>query len=188
MVHGSKIRSTDNNPALRQKLKHVQRIVHQELDFAETIHNTTTNNNHKRRKKIDYYNYLYIQNKRVVGLLVAEQIDRAYALQQGDPQQQQQQHQCYSTGMTSTKAILGIYQLWVHDKFRQQGIATRLVTAAREKMIFGLVVPASQTAFSSPTESGIAFARRYQKNTGGISVLVYDCRNDEAAVDAEWIS
>lgn len=69
--------------------------------------------------------------------------------------------------------------MWVHHKFRQSGIASQLIDAVRERSVFGIVVPPNRVAFSSPTEAGVSFAKKYVKSrssasTSGI-VLVYDC-------------
>lgn len=86
------------------------------------------------------------------------------------------------------RAVLGIYQMWVHEQFRGLGIASMLVDAARAKMVFGYTVPVHELAFSSPTEWGVRFAQRYnarrcptktenQKSYGNspVKILVYDC-------------
>ena len=75
--------------------------------------------------------------------------------------------------------MAGIHQLWVHAKFRGEGIATRLVDAVREKLVFGLTVPKKLLAFSSPTEAGARFARSYvcgDSKNATAEILVYDCR------------
>ena len=141
----SQIRPTDP-PALKRKFSKVQAIVDKELDFCAGKDTPRTG-------------YLYIRNRRVVGMLLAEPIRRAHPLQN-------------SNQSTPRKAALGVYQLWVHANFRQQKIASQLVTTAREKMVFGWVVPVAEVAFSSPTQAGMAFAQRY---TQGSEVLVYDC-------------
>jgi ribosomal protein S18 acetylase RimI-like enzyme len=99
--------------------------------------------------------YLYVVKNRVVGLVVAETIVEAFTV---NPSERRE-------------AIMGVFQLWVHSKFRRQGFASRLVTAAREHMVFGMAVPIHKTAFSSPTKSGLEFAKRY----GNGPVLVYNC-------------
>ena len=182
--------------ALRKKAAQVQRIVVQDLGF---VHSSDSEKKHRTF-------YLYIVNKRIVGMAVAEIIDRAYPLSHNTNGsndddthngQQRRQHCCSTNSLERSshaqKAMLGIFLLWVHAKFRQQGVATRLVTAARERMVFGLVVPVEQTAFSSPTEAGLCFARRYVAPDAGAgagelednddnnqtttnSVLVYDDR------------
>jgi GNAT superfamily N-acetyltransferase len=112
--------------------------------------------------------YLFIRKRRVVGLVTAEVITSGYALQKNF---ERSTHPC--------KAIIGIHHMWVHSKFRKQGIATRLIDAVREKMVFGLVVSPEKVAFSSPTEAGVKFARRYVDHAShgesSKDVLVYDC-------------
>ena len=98
---------------------------------------------------------------------------------------------------------MGVHQLWCHKSHRTKSIARQLVDAARHKLVYGMVVPHSLVAFSSPTADGAAFARRYavgddtNGNGGGGNVsggnggsdgnggnggngsvlpLVYDCR------------
>ena len=73
--------------------------------------------------------------------------------------------------------MIGIHKLWVHSKARNQSIATRLVSSARARMVFGTIVPANLVAFSSPTEAGARFAQTYVRNETGspeTPVLVYD--------------
>jgi len=88
-------------------------------------------------------------------------------------------HNSQERSSVKQKAMAGIHQLWVHAKFRKQGIATRLVDAARGKLVFGLTVPKELLAFSSPTEAGACFARNYvcgSDSAGGTKqILVYDC-------------
>ena len=92
---------------------------------------------------------------------------------------------------------MGVHQLWCHKSHRTKSIARQLVDAARHKLVYGMVVPHSLVAFSSPTADGAAFARRYavgDDNNGNVSggivsggnggndgngpvlPLVYDCR------------
>ena len=56
---------------------------------------------------------------------------------------------------------MGVHQLWCHKSHRNKSIARQLVDAARHKLVYGMVVPHSLVAFSSPTADGAAFARRY---------------------------
>jgi hypothetical protein len=148
----NKIRPTDSY-GLRKKVAQVQSIVVKDLNFACTSKSTRTA-------------YLYVVDKRVVGMLVAEIIHQAYLLSRNkyignisnNCSVNPILRQGFERTLDATKAMLGIHQLWVHCKFRQQGVASQLLTTARQKMVFGLIVPTNQTAFSSPTEAGIAFA------------------------------
>ena len=111
--------------------------------------------------------YLYIADKRVIGMATAELIPHAFVSYTSLERSSERQ-----------KAMAGIHQLWVHAKFRGQGIATRLVDAVREKLVFGLTVPKNLLAFSSPTEAGARFARSYvcgDSTNATTEILVYDC-------------
>lgn len=150
-----KVRHSDNY-ALRSKVKRVKEIVDRDLGFvpsdAASPEARTT--------------YMYIANKRVVGFASAEIIQHAFVLQNSLERSSEPQ-----------KAMAGVHQLWVHVRFRNQGIATRLVNAIREKFVFGLTVPKRLLAFSSPTEAGARFARNYcgDQSDGNKDILVYDC-------------
>ena len=95
--------------------------------------------------------YLYILDNRVVGMLSAERVDRGYRLLRNNRDRSR----------TPQTAVLGVHQLWVHPRKRHSGLARRLLDAARERSVFGLVVPPHRVAFSSPTEAGANFARAY---------------------------
>jgi len=141
--------------ASQEKVMRVRTIVDNDLGF-----NCTASSEQRSA-------FLYIREKRVVGLATAEVLSKAYVLESARQRSR-----------TASKAMVGIHQLWVHSDMRKQGVATRLVDTIRYKFVFGLTVPASLLAFSSPTEAGACFARKYARaNVGSTScqVLVYDC-------------
>lgn len=58
--------------------------------------------------------------------------------------------------------LLGIYQIWTHFKYRNQGIATQLLNTIRSStIIYGHVIPIHCIAFSSPTCAGVGLAKKY---------------------------
>jgi hypothetical protein len=59
------------------------------------------------------------------------------------------------------QAHLGISLMWTHRSARNKGVATQLIDSARQNAIFGMTVARSYLAFSSPTQTGFAFADRY---------------------------
>ncbi|CAN0403951.1 unnamed protein product, partial [Ectocarpus sp. 13 AM-2016] len=61
--------------------------------------------------------------------------------------------------------------VWVHERSRRQGVATRLVDTVREKMVYGISLRREEVAFSQPTREGQAFATRYTGGKGRL--LVY---------------
>jgi N-acetyltransferase len=147
-------------------VEQVKAIVDKELGFADA---STTSEEDRDRTA-----YLYIGNKRVVGMVSAERIDKAYLLLRNRSDDQSSSNlDSFERSKEPAKAMLGIHQLWVHRNRRKQGVASKLVSASRERMIFGLTVPIDQLAFSSPTEAGIQFARHYVAPDH--RVLVYDC-------------
>lgn len=150
-----KIRSTDSR-TVRNKLESVLDVVKRELNFvsfADIPSETATRSQSA---------FLYIVKNRVVGLVTAEHIQEAFLVNS-------------DTCSVRAEALIGIFQLWVHSKYRKHGYATRLITAAREHMVFGMVVPVGKTAFSSPTKSGLGFAKRYSEKLEAGNVLVYNC-------------
>lgn len=60
-----------------------------------------------------------------------------------------------------TSAWLGVDKVWVHRLHRRQGIASRLLSVARDKLIYGMRVPVDKVAFSQPTQLGQMFASSY---------------------------
>ncbi|KAL9190789.1 hypothetical protein ACHAXT_000495 [Thalassiosira profunda] len=149
----------DDAPQHQKKVRDVKAIVDKELGFAS-------------RSSVDpsgadaaMTSYLYISKKRVVGLLTVKRIQRAYAYlpsKEGDS---------ISRSLKPARALLGVHQIWVHKAHRQKGIASNLVTAARDHLIFGMAVPLELVAFSSPTDEGLRFAQGY---IGSEKPLIYD--------------
>lgn len=56
---------------------------------------------------------------------------------------------------------MGINRLWVHRCLRRKGIGALLLDHARAYFTGSEMVPREKVAFSSPTESGLAFAKSY---------------------------
>ena len=135
------------------KLKRVREIVDLDLGFVPS------------KEDAPRTAYLYIANKHVVGMATAEVIQHAFVL-----------HNSLERASKPQKAMVGVHQLWVHSRFRKQGVAKLLVDTLRAKLVFGLTVPKEMLAFSSPTEAGSRFARRYMGgDDSSKEVFVYDC-------------
>eukprot|EP00578_Thalassiosira_sp_NH16_P003419 CAMPEP_0181139678 /NCGR_PEP_ID=MMETSP1071-20121207/34908_1 /TAXON_ID=35127 /ORGANISM="Thalassiosira sp., Strain NH16" /LENGTH=291 /DNA_ID=CAMNT_0023226597 /DNA_START=220 /DNA_END=1095 /DNA_ORIENTATION=+ len=145
----------------RKKVTEVKTIVDKELGFANR-HSLDDSS----RIPAKMTSYMYISKKRVVGLLVVKRIERAFELDnnKGEPT-------TISRSLTPSRALLGIHQIWVHRGQRHRGIASKLVSAARDHLIFGMVVPIELVAFSSPTDEGLRFAKSY---VGSERPLIYD--------------
>jgi N-acetyltransferase len=181
------VRSDD--PLLhRTKVVEVQAIVNKELGFArrqnDDIDNTASfGSGGGIAGDVDTTCYLYISKKRVVGLMMVKRIQRAYELL---PPGNKELSHCndnkkrngkdnlslsISRSLKPSRALLGIHQIWVHKHHRHCGIASKLVSAARDYLIFGMSVPIELIAFSSPTEEGLRFAKSY---VGSDRPLIYD--------------
>lgn len=104
---------------------------------------------------------LYLKNQRVVGFVSVQPVTVGYRLLT-----------LYERDTDPVQCLLGVAVLWTHSSVRQQGIATKLVDMARGHAIFGMQVPKSELAFSSPTEAGWAFAKQYIGND--TTPLVYE--------------
>lgn len=160
----------------------VKRIVDQELGFCDLS------------DSLQHTAFLCIVNQRVVGMVLAEQIDTAFKLLLQRQEDDKGGKAAFAIGLQRSEqpfpADIGIYQMWVHAKYRQKGIAGTIMDVVRSKMVFGYVVPVQRLAFSSPTTTGIQFAQAYLKKKSGLStatatsdkeedadvhVLVYDC-------------
>nr|CAD7265992.1 unnamed protein product [Timema shepardi] len=106
--------------------------------------------------------YLYIEDRQVVGCLVAEHVTEAHRL-------------LSSTGLdTCSEEVYpvkcGISRIWTLINCRRRGIATRLVNCMRGNFIYGYILSSGEFAFSVPTVSGKGFASKYM---GTPHFLVY---------------
>ena len=165
---------------LRRKVLDVKRIVDQELGFAILGSASTSSSKDDTTSNQDIFEstelgktfdqktvYLYIVNKRVVGFCSVHVITKAYELldinsqHQNVDSSQSTRNKAYTRSNTPTKAIIGVHQLWCHKSHRKKSIASKLVDAARSKLVFGMYVPHNLVAFSSPTMDGAIFAKRY---------------------------
>jgi N-acetyltransferase len=68
------------------------------------------------------------------------------------------------------KKNLGIRQIWVNKNYRRQGIAEKMIDAARKCFTFGTIIDRTEIAFSQPTSDGLAFALAY---TNSLNILAY---------------
>lgn len=154
----------EGDTAGRKKVEEVKRIVDGELGFA------TSNKPTEHRDSLQgMTSYLYVSKKRIVGLLLCKQINKAYELLH---QTSDGKTTSISRGTTPYPAIMGVHQIWVHNLHRHKGIATKLLECARDNFTFGMVIPIGKVAFSSPTENGVGLAKRFVGEDE--KVLVYD--------------
>lgn len=100
--------------------------------------------------------YLYIREKNVLGVLVAEHIETAFRMIP-----ELMELNCCTAESTPTKC--GINVVWTAMSHRKQGIATKLIDTLRSKFFYGYVMSLDDIAFSIPTPGGKIFAEKYTK-------------------------
>ncbi|XP_011268811.1 N-acetyltransferase ESCO1 isoform X2 [Camponotus floridanus] len=99
---------------------------------------------------------LYIREKNVLGILVAERIQTAFRMIP-----ELIELDCCTAECSPAKC--GINVVWTAMSHRKQGIATKLVDTLRSKFFYGYVLSLDDIAFSIPTPSGKIFAEKYTK-------------------------
>ncbi|XP_014605247.1 PREDICTED: N-acetyltransferase ESCO2 isoform X1 [Polistes canadensis] len=101
--------------------------------------------------------YLYIKDKNVLGVLVAEHIETAFRMIP-----ELIDLNCCTSEKTPAKC--GINVVWTTMSHRKQGIATKLVDTLRANFFYGYIMSLDDIAFSTPTPSGKLFAEKYTKS------------------------
>lgn len=172
-VDRSDLERENSQNRLVNKLQRIQSIVQQELDFCD---------DNQRNTAVPRTWYLYCQRKRILGVLVVESLTRAVRWNANDAShdstRSEDLHLLASAGTQSVHnevpAMMGIYQIWTHAQHRNQGIASMLLTQARQSFVYGCHnIPIARIAFSSPTTEGLRWAQSY---CGTPHILRYDAR------------
>lgn len=120
---------------------------------------------------------LYTRNKAVLGCLVTQQVSpgclvalsktvRTTDVNVPLPSDTSSPPDDAAPSCMPTSTTLGVRLIWTLNTARRQGIAGRLIDAARQCFEFGRVVPRGHVAFSQPTNDGLDLALGY-------------CRKDE---------
>lgn len=109
--------------------------------------------------------YMYIADKKVAGVLVAENVSRGYRML---PDATSTNKCCSST---PHPVICGVNRIWTLGSYRRHKVATKLIDAMRSEFVYGKILTVDEVAFSYPTESGLAFAASYSKRP---DFLVYN--------------
>ena len=124
--------------------------------------------------------FLYIAEKKVVGVLLAERIEKGYRILPNNGKYDQSCEQSsfltfpfsddeapnnkvYCCSETPEPVMCGISRIWVLSDFRRARVATSLVDCLRSNFYQNHYLADHQFAFSDPTMDGIKFASRYMK-------------------------
>lgn len=139
-----------SNIKRKERLMNVIDVVDKELGFTSYIFPTK------------FTAYLAIRKNQIAGLCLVQPLQKAnkYICQNGVD--------CCTEEFYDAKC--GISRIWVSSLHRRIGIASRLIRAIQLHFIPGIEINLNEIAFSAPTESGKAFAR---KITNRDDFLVY---------------
>jgi len=143
-----------------RKVEEIREIVDRDLGFSDTC----------IRNKDQTSVYMYILDKRIIGCLIAEKIDKAYRVVPQESKDDSGTGRLFCCSNKAEKVYVGINRIWVHSLQRGRGVATILADSMRANMFPYTVLTIDQFAFSDPTESGMAFAEAYTRKP---TFLVY---------------
>lgn len=133
-----------------KKVEDVQELVDLELGFQQVVpmcpNKTKT--------------FLFIDEKRVVGCLIAEPIKQAFRVL-SEPSTTKECSRAWRCSDVPEPAICGISRIWVFKLKRRKRIARRLVDTVRNCFMFGCFLSINEIAFSDPTPDGKLFATKY---------------------------
>ncbi|CAL9731759.1 N-acetyltransferase Eco1p [Monosporozyma unispora] len=112
--------------------------------------------------------FVYVKNGRAVGVITMEILEKNRG-----------RWMIYKNKAIIQKArpqfILGISRIWVCKSERLQGIATKLVNAARQNTIFGEVVDKRFVSWSQPSDNGGKMALKYNSVKHGSGEILIPC-------------
>ena len=108
--------------------------------------------------------YMYISQKRILGLLVAEPVETRQHLVflscTVSPTDENSKAVTRNNSM-----ILGVKKIWTQSNSRRTGIASQLCDAARKSFSFGIIISKCNMAFAQPTKAGLSFGLSYCADT-----------------------
>lgn len=116
--------------------------------------------------------YMYLKGTKCVGLCLVERLGLAFEVLASTPSSgtAQSPNTHYDTLGLADQPVpvtMGITRIWTSSVHRSEGLATRLLDCAQENFMYGEILSKERIAFSQPTESGVALARKwYGKNSG----------------------
>ena len=130
-------------PIHSKKLEEIKAVVDNALGFVEI--EQVQSRSH----------FVYVVNNQVIGYIGSEKITHGFTIQSDAANAPLQ------LDSDPVAAHVGICQMWTHPSYRRIGVATKLIDAVRDTLIYGLKVHKNHIAFSQPTIDGFAFASKY---------------------------
>lgn len=116
--------------------------------------------------------FLYVQEKRVVGLVLAERIlptDKVSKCYMKDDLRVVSEEPAVESE-DEVKRLVGVSRIWVHQDFQRKKIATKLTEALRVHYRLPTTVKKKDLVFSHTSDMGSAFVSKYM---GSSEYLVY---------------
>jgi len=113
--------------------------------------------------------FMFVADKKVVGLLLSESIDKGYRIIANSDIETTGKVYCCSETPVTVKC--GISRIWVLADYRRSKIASSLVDSMRAGFYQDHYLKENEFAFSDPTMDGIQFATKYM---GFEEFLVYN--------------
>jgi N-acetyltransferase len=109
-----------------------------------------------------YQVFIFLRRRKCVGLLLAEWISSGFSVvNSGFPIITSNCEGISEADKREHPAMLGISRIWTHRSERRNGVATKLLDAARTGFQPLFVVNKDKVAFSQPTELGASLARKW---------------------------
>jgi len=105
--------------------------------------------------------FLYIAEKKVVGVLLAERIEKGFRMLPNNDEEGSGKIYCCSE--TAESVMCGISRIWVLADFRRAKVASSLLDCMRSNFYQNHFLSPDEFAFSDPTMDGIKFASNYMK-------------------------
>jgi len=113
--------------------------------------------------------FLFIADKKIVGFLLAENIDKGFMILPSKDSDGSGKVYCCSEH--PQPVMCGISRIWVLADYRRKKVASSLVDCFRSSFFLDHYLKPHEFAFSDPTLNGIEFAASYMKST---KFLVYN--------------
>jgi N-acetyltransferase len=114
------------------------------------------------QEKGRYRTWLYLQNRKCIGLLLAEYIDAAFEVKDLGVGRFSDKSAPLEISEASVPATVGVSRIWTLRTERRGGVAIKLLEAALLGWRYKhSSISKSQMAFSQPTEMGTALARKW---------------------------
>jgi N-acetyltransferase len=131
-------------------------------DHKETSLEVGTMERKESSRRERYQVFIFLRGRKCVGLLLAERISSGFTvINSGFPIVTSNCEGASEADKLQHPAMLGISRIWTHRSERRNGVATKLLNAARTGFQPLFIINKDKVAFSQPTQLGANLARRW---------------------------